>query len=258
MTALLAIGLIGGGLLGLGKGISKSEQRKAEYEDRLQEMDRQKEVLDSQYNQAKESHNLATQQAKERTQEANTELDLLGKQTLENRDLALDQTGKAGAMQSGAQALQLATLAIQNKVQEGQATQQAATSGFRGSGSAMNPVSNVQLASEMATEQAKMQSKLANYQTYASAISTYTSANQQADAYARQIDQNKSELQRQLASHDLQMAQVRENYELQGGYLSSDIQYMKTEGKKALREAQGWDIVGGMLGGALSGGAMFS
>ena len=61
MTALLAMAIIGG-VLGLGKGISKSEQRKAEYEEKLQEVDRQVEVLGSQNNQAEESHNLDTQQ----------------------------------------------------------------------------------------------------------------------------------------------------------------------------------------------------
>lgn len=258
MTALLAIGLIGGGLLGLGGGVSKSKQREAEYQDKLQELNRQKEVLDTQFSQAKDSYNLASTQARERTEETNTELALLGKETLENRDLALGQTGKSGAMQSEINAMQLATLAIQNQMQVGQATQQAATSGFRGSASAMNQVTNAQLATEMATEQARMQSKLSNYQTYASAVRTYTSATQQAEAYNRQIDQNKNELDRQLVSLDLQMNQQKERYELEGGYLSSDIEYMKTEGRKALRSAQTWDILGGTLSGALSGGAMFA
>jgi len=258
MTPLLAVGLIAGGLLGLGGGASKAKQREAEYQDKLQDLNRQKEILDTQYSQAKDSYNLATQQAKMKTQESNTELALLGRETIENRDLAIDQTGKAGSMQSAINASQLATLAIQNQMQVGQATQQAATSGFRGSASAMNQVTNAQLATEMATEQARMQSKLSNYQTYASAVGTYTSATQQAEAYSRQIDLNKSELSRQLESFDLQMGQQKEMYDLQGGYLSSDIHYMETEGKKALQSAKGWDIVGGTIGGALSAGAMFA
>lgn len=255
---LLALGIIGGGLLGLGSGISKSKQRKAEFEGKLEDLNRQKELLDTQFSQVKDSYNLATSQAKARTADQKDELSLLSKQTLENRDLALDQTGKAGRMQSEIGAMQLATLAIQSKMEEGAATQQAATSGFRGTGSALNTIEVVKLASEMATEQAMMQNKLNRYQTYASAVGTYTSATQQSEAYERQIDMNERELDRQLAQMDLQMEQEREMYEQRGGYLSSDIHYMKTTGKKALSDAQAWDIIGGTASGALSGGAMFS
>lgn len=256
--SLLALGLIAGGALGLINGASKARQREAEYEDKLEELNRQKKILDTQFSQAKESHELATVQAKAQTDEANKELDLLGKETLDNRDLALDQTAKAGSMQSEVNALQLATLAVQNTQQVGQARQQAASSGFRGTGSAMNLVDNTSQSAKSATAQAKMQSRLSNFQTYASAVNNYTSATQQAEAYERKIEQNKNALDRQLEAMDLSMEQTSQMYELQGGYLGSDIEYLKTKGKKALGGAQWWDVTGGMLNGALNGGAMFA
>lgn len=256
--SLLLIGAIAGGALGLASGVSKSKQREAEYRDKLEDLNRQKQVLDTQFNQAKESHQLATTQAKEQVSEANAELDLLGQETIDNRDMALEQTSKAGSMQSEVNAMQLATLAVQNTQHTGDARQQAATSGFRGTGSALNLVDNAKRSAQSATSQAKMQSKLSNYQTYASAVSNYTSANQQAAAYARKIDQNKNELDRQLTKLDQNLSHTQDMYQLQGGYLASDIEYLKSEGKDALKDAQLWDIAGGTLGGALNGAGMFA
>ena len=103
-----------------------------------------------------------------------------------------------------------------------------------------------------------MQSKLSNYQTYASAVNSYTSATHQADAYTRKIEQNKNDLDRQLAMLDQNLTQAEETYQLQGGYIGSDIEYLKTDGKKALGDAQFWDVAGSVLNGALNGGAMFA
>ena len=256
--SLLALGLIAGGALGLINGASKANQREADYQDKLEELNRQKTILDTQFNQAKDSYDLSTSHAKQQVSEANNELSLLGQETLDNRDMSLAQTSKAGSMQSEVNAMQLATLAVQNTQQTGEARQQAATSGFRGTASALNLVDNAKRTAQSTTAQAKMQSKLSNYQTYASAVGNYTSATQQADAYARKIEQNKNDLDRQLAALDQNLAQTEEMYQLQGGYLASDIDYMKKEGKKALGNAQFWDVTGGMLNGALSGGAMFA
>ena len=255
--SLLALGIIGGGLLGLGSGLSKAKQREADYQDKLEDLNRQKQLLDTQFSQAKQSHELATDQAKAQVSEANAELNLLGQETIDNRDMALDQTAKAGSMQSEVNAMQLATLAVQNTQQTGEARQQAATSGFRGSGTALNLVDNADRQAQSSTAQARMQSKLSNYQTYASAVSNYTSATQQAEAYARKIQQNQNDLERHLASLDQNLGHAQELYELQGGYLASDIQYMNTEGKDALAGAMFWDAAGGMFGGAFNGAGLF-
>ncbi|MGE0075342.1 MAG: hypothetical protein AB7S52_08955 [Sphaerochaetaceae bacterium] len=256
--SLLALGLIAGGAIGLINGASKARQREADYEDKLEDLNRQKTILDTQFNQAKESHELATTQAKQQVSEANQELTLLGQETLDNRGMSLAQTSKAGSMQSEINAMQLATLAVQNTQQTGEVRQQAATSGFRGTASALNLVDNAKRSARSTTAQAKMQSKLSNYQTYASAVGNYTSATQQADAYTRKIEQNKNDLDRQLATLDQKLSQADEMYQLEGGYIGSDIEYLKTEGKKALGAAQWWDVTGGMLNGALSGGSMFA
>lgn len=246
-----------GGILGLARGASTAELRKAEYEGKLEELDRQRKLLDMQFSQEMMGHELGVRQATARTEEANKELQLLSEETLDNRDLALEQTARTGSMQSEINAMQLATLAVQNTRQVGQARQQAATSGFRGMGSALNVVEQARSTARLSTIQAKMQSRMANYQTYASALHSYTSATQQAQAYQRKIEQNRTELDRQLAAMELEMEQKRQLYELQGGYLASDIEYMNREGKRALETAMFWDVTGGLTLGAMQGVTMF-
>lgn len=245
-------------LLGALNGLFKARQREADFQDKLEDLNRQKAALDTQYNQARESHELATQQSKDQVKEANEELSLLSRETLDNRDMALDRTSKAGSMQSEVNAMQLATLAVQGKQQTGDARQQAATSGFRGTGSALNLVENAKRSVESATAQARMQSKLSNYQTYASAVSNYTSATQQADAYVRKITQNNNQLERHLAELDLGMEHTTETYEQQGGFLAADIDYMNTKGRKAVDDAKVWDVVGGAFDGLMTGIQLFT
>ena len=105
---------------------------------------------------------------------------------------------------------------------------------------------------------AQKQNKIARFQTYSSALNTYISANQQEAAYRRKIEMNERALGRELAKLDLGLAQAREMHELQGGYLASDLEYLQTEGRKALTGAQVWDVIGGGLGGMFQGMAMFA
>lgn len=258
LSGLMAFGMIAGGLLGMGRGIGKAKQREAEYQDKLEEIQRQQTILDTQFNQARQSYELGVSQARESTAEANAELDLLATETIVNRDRVVGQTQKAGAMQSVVNAMHLAELQVQNTQQTGAARQQAATSGFRGTGTAQARVENAISAGEAAKDIAQKQNKIATFQTYASALNTYTSANQQEDAYRRKIEMNESALGRELAKLDLGLAQTREMHELQGGYLASDLEYLKTEGKKALDSAKVWDVFGGIGGGILQGLGMFA
>ncbi|MDC7229717.1 MAG: hypothetical protein PQJ48_05370 [Sphaerochaetaceae bacterium] len=258
MGGLLVLGAVAGGLMGAINGRNKAAQREAEYQDKLEDLNRQKTLLDTGYNQAKQSYNLGVEQAKAGTAEANTELNLLAEETLANRDMALEQTATAGSMQSTVNALQLATLEVQNTQQTGAARQQAATSGFRGTGTAQARVENAISAGATAKDTARKQNQIARYQTYTSALNNYVSANQQEAAYRRKITQNNNALEREIGKLDLQLAQAKETYELKGGYLASDINYLKTEGRKALDSARKWDIIGGGFGGFLQGMAMFA
>lgn len=258
MVTLAAGMAIAGGVLGLAKGISKQNQRKQEYEDKIQELERQQAMLDTQYSQAKESVGLATEQSKIVAAENKAELNLLATETIANRDMSIGMTAEAGSMQSEINAMQVATLAVQNQQQEGQARSQAASSGFRGTGTAMNLVDNATRQGDASMSQARMQSKVSNFQTYGSALSTYTSANQQAEAYERRIVQTEKQLERDLQKYDLQLSQAKETYDQKGGYLAADLTYLEGDGKKALGWARTMDVVGGVFSGAAQGYSMFS
>jgi len=255
---LMAFGAITGWALGLIGGGRKAAQREAEYQDKLEEIQRQQTILDTQFNQARQSYDLGVSQARESTAEANAEINLLATETIVNRDRVVGQTQKAGAMQSVVNAMQLAELQVQNTQQTGAARQQAATSGFRGTGTAQARVENAIGAGVAAKNIGQKQNKIATFQTYSSALNTYISANQQEAAYRRKIEMNESALGRELAKLDLGLAQTREMHELQGGYLASDLEYLRTEGRKALDSAKTWDIISGGLRGAFQGLAMFA
>ena len=241
-----------GAALGAINGISQMNQRNAEYEDRLDELNYQKNILDKQYSQAQTSFNLSLNHQKEQTERANAEIGILADQTIANRDTSIGQQAKAGAMQSQLNAMQLATLNVQNQQAEGTANQQVATSGFRNSGTAGNVRDNAQRNSRLSTKQANLQVSMSNFQTYASALNTFTSANQQYDAYQRQVALNNENLDDQLEEMQLQMDQTTEMYNLQGGYIGSQIDYLNGEGKNALDQANGWGFFGSVLSGALS------
>lgn len=255
---LMVLGAVAGGILGGIGGKRKADQREAEYQDKLEEIQRQQTILDTQFNQAKQSYDLGVSQARESTEEANAELNLLATETIVNRDRVVGQTQKAGAMQSVVNAMQLAELQVQNTQQTGAARQQAATSGFRGTGTAKARVENAISAGDAAKDIAQKQNKIARFQTYSSALNTYISANQQEDAYRRKIEMNESALGRELAKLDLGLAQTKEMHELKGGYLASDLEYLQTEGREALDDARKWDILGGGIGGFFQGMAMFA
>lgn len=256
--ALMVLGAVAGGAMGAVGGKRKADQREAEYQDKLEEIQRQQTILDTQFNQARQSYDLGVSQAKESTSEANADLDLLATETIVNRDRVVGQTQKAGAMQSVVNAMQLAELQVQNTQQTGAARQQSATSGFRGTGTSQARVENAIGAGEAAKNIGQKQNNIARFQTYSSALNTYVSANQQEDAYRRKIEMNESALGRELAKLDLGLAQTREMVGLQGGYLASDLGYLQTEGKEALDDARYWDILGGGIGGFFQGMGMFA
>jgi len=254
MSVLLALGLIGG----LAKGIASANSRNAEYQDKVEELNRSKEQLNQQYSQAKDSYSLSVDQAKDSLADTNKELGLLADETLANRDMAIKQTATSGGMQSQLDAAQIATLAVQNEQSVGAANQAAATSGFRGTGTAKNVVKNTQSSADDAMAQARMQSDLSKYQTYASAVSTYTDANQRVASYNRKIEQNQTDTDRQLEALQLQMDQTTDSYNLQGGYLASDLEYLQTKGKSAMQFGATTDLFGGLFGGLASGAQLDS
>lgn len=253
----LTLALIGGGL-GLLNGWGNSSARKAEFEDKKTDLERQQASLKENYSQAQSSYNLATENANAVAQENKDEYNLLADETLANRDTTLEQTATNGSMQSQVNAAQIATLAVQSKQSEGAANQSVATSGFRNTGTAMNLVENAKSSNADTMKQAKMQSKLANSQTFTQAVNNYTSANQQIDAYQRRVEQTESQLERDLSKLDLQMEQTKKTYDLQGGYLTADLETMN--GKEAANNlwwAQAGDWVSGVVSGATSLSSFF-
>lgn len=255
IAAAITGGLAGG--LGAFRGTNKAKQREAEYQAKLEELEQSQKELDLSFNQAKESYNLGVSQARAEIGEANKENELLAKQTLENRDMQLGHASRTAADQSKVSTNQLATLAVDLKQQEAEATQASATSGFRGTGSALNLVDNAKSRSKTTLAAARMQKEVSEYQSYASAVQNYTSLNQQEAAYRRKIEQNNSSLHRELARLDLQMHQAEGMHELRGGYLGDQIEYMKTEGSKAVKEAGIWDVINGTIDGIMQGVSLF-
>lgn len=256
--ALMVLGAVAGGVIGAVGGKNKADQREAEYKDKLEDLQRQQTILDTQFNQARQSYDLGVSQATSNTSEANAELGLLATETIVNRDRVVGQTQKAGAMQSVVNAMQLAELQVQNTQQTGEARQQAATSGFRGTGTAQARVENAISAGDAATGIARKQNQIARFQTYSSALNSYTSANQQEDAYRRKIVMNENALERELTRLDLGMQHAGDMHELQGGYLASDLHYLKTEGRETLDDARKWGIISGGVGGFFQGMGMFA
>lgn len=255
---LMVLGAVAGGILGGLSGRRKADQREAEYQDKLEEIQRQQTILDTQFNQARQSYDLGVSQAKESTAEANAELNLLATETILNRNRVVGQTQTGGAMQSMVNAMQLAELQVQNTQQVGAERQQAATSGFRGTGTAQARVENAISAGNAVKGIAQKQNKIARFQTYSSALNTYISANQQENAFRRKIEMNERALGRELAKLDLGLAQASEMRQLQGGYLASDLGYLQTEGRKALEDANKWDIISGGFGGFFQGLSIFA
>jgi len=250
---LLAALAIGGAIGGLLKGSASANARQADYEDKVEELNRSKETLTTQYSQAGASDALARSQALLVAKENKAEFNLLADETLANRDMAITQKGKASSMESQINATQIATLAVENEKAMGAAGQQVATSGFRGTGTAGNVADEAKRAAAVSLAQAKAQNNLVNFQSYASAVSAYTSANQQIASYKRKVDAVDSDYQRNIASLDLRKAQTKELYDQQSGFLTEDIGYMEGEGYTAMKQASALDVLGGLFGGLFDG-----
>lgn len=248
---LLGLG-IASAVSGIFGASSRWAQRNAEYQSQMQDLDRQKNQLDEQNRQFQESYGLAVSTAKDRTSEQNAELDLLGQQTVGDRDASLGVTAKGQEMQQGVEQMQLATLVVDASKAEGVAVQQAASSGFRDDGTLMDSVEQVNRDTSDSIRQAKAQLSLSRYSTFQGAKQAYTSATQQADAYQRQVEMNSSELQRQLGELALKKQQVDETYKRQAGYIDSDINYMQTTGKNLKNLANHADLFASMVSGANS------
>ena len=253
MLGLLIGSAIVGGVIGLGNGIASAKSQQAGFDDKLTELNHSVETLDSNYNQATASYELSKKQSIEAAKATTDEYSFLAEETLENRDTSLAQSATTGSMQSQVNAAQIATLEVENEKAVGTANSAAASSGFRGTGTSKNIVDNAKSSGADIIKQAKMQASLSNAQTYNQAVNNYTSANQQEAAYQRRIAETEDTLDRTLASLDLAQDQAEENYTREGGYLTSDIDYMNTEGKSALKSSKAWNIISGLFGGASSG-----
>jgi len=255
--SLIALAVLGGSLLGMIGGKAKADERRAQFDDKLEDLNRQKSVLDLQFTQFQANDALSRDILKADLLSQNKELDLLADQTIANRDMAITQRAKTGAMQSHVDAAGIATLAQQSKQAESEANQRAAGSGFRGTGTAKNAVVNAQRAGSAALDQGRLQAAVSLYQTHATALNAYVSANQQADAYQRQMEQNEADYSQGIQRLDLGLQQAQQTYDLQGGFLASDIDYMNGEGKQTLNGAMAWDILGGMFSGGVDAYKLF-
>ncbi len=256
--SLLAVALVGGALLGFGQGRQEAKARELEYDQKLLDLQRAQKELTMQYTQAGESYDLAVEHAQEVLKEQTQELELLAKQVQETRDRQLGQQQRTARMQSTQQVMQLSTLAVESAHAEGRAVQEAAASGFRGAGTALASAAGAREAGQFAMQQATQQAKMSNFQTYAATLEQYTAATQQKEQYIRKIDQAESAHERWTEQTELQWEHQQDLFDLHGGFLAEDIEWMEGEGYDAMKSAQRWDVISGTMGGMSWGASMFS
>lgn len=213
----LFLALVGAGISIVSSVISassKNSQMQSEYDDKLQELQREQVQLTQQ--KANASADVSR---------ANALLDTKISNTTTNQNTAKEQSANSLAATDQITNAQMATLKVQAMQAEGQAQQQAANSGFRNVGSATANVYNQQQTDKDAIATQEAENNLQKYQTFSNAKNTYTSYSQQITDY-----------QTQKASNT---AQYEENWAEDGVY------QMQLENTSAdYKELQDYDIAG--------------
>ena len=213
---------------------SSTWNRVVQSQETKKELKTQKSNLETSYNNAVSQNSayygLMRQNATNNTTRANA---YLNKQTgyLEaNRDNAVEVAGRVLKDQTAINQAQIAALKIEGAKAEGAGVQQAATSGFRGTGSALNAKLDASESYRRSVATAQAQANLQRYSSYQDAVNAYTSATQQAELYKKQVEMNNSALQDQLNMYNKQQEWAKTNldtqYEQNKKAIQNDIEYM--------------------------------
>lgn len=251
---MLTLLTIAGLAAGLFKGHAAASEKQAAFDDKIEELERSKELLKADYQSNIESFDLSEKHLNQQADSKKEEYSFLSGQVLENRDRTLDQTATIGSQHSEINAQQIATLLVQADQAEGAANQSVATSGFRNTGSARNVVVNTKSQNQSAIDQSRLQAKMSRTQTFSEALNNYTDANQQMESYQRQIQYTEEARLRSEEEINLKRKQNKDSYDLRGGYLAADLDYMNSQDAK---DALAWSKAGSVLSGGLDGATSF-
>ena len=247
MVAALAII---GAAIGMAGGIANSFAKQSEYDNTLFELKTKRDMLDQQYSLKKEQINAVAGE-----NVAELETNIADANITRGANLSSSATNMVD--QQRIANMQIAQLQVEAAEAKGAAVQDVAMSGTRlmtdENGNVINSgVFNTSRRAARAEEQAKAQAQINMRQSFASATANYTDATMRMQSYRRQIASTRSQLERDLASLDL-------NYNQQRYELSSDIEYMESDaGERQLRLSIISSILGGTMNGASSGLKLYS
>lgn len=239
-----------GALLGMAGGISNAFAMQSEYDNTLFELKVKRDMLDKQYDLKKQQIN---EVADESVAELNTNI---AEENLA-RGITAGSSAKNMVDQQRVANMQMAELQVQAAEAKGAAVQDVALSGTRLMRDAEGNVYNAGAystarAAERSAAQAKAQIQINMRQSFSSAVANYTDSSLRMESYRRRINATKNQLERDLASLDLNYNQSR--YEL-----TSDIEYMQSDaGERQLRRSMIGAILGGTANGISSGLKLYS
>ena len=238
--SILTLGFVGSAL-GMMGGFANAFAMQSEYNETLAELLNKRQMLDEQYDLKKQQIN---EVADESVAELNTNI---AEQNLA-RGITAGASAKNMVDQQRLANMQMAELQVQAAEAKGAAVQDVALSGTRLMRDAEGNVYNAGAysttrAAERSVAQAKAQMQINMRQSFASAVANYTDSSLRMESYKRRIAATKSQLERDLASLDL-------NYRQSRFELTSDIDYMESDtGERQLRRS----MLGAIFGGAANG-----
>lgn len=166
--------------------------------------------------------------AKNSTDRANEYLNQQTGYVEANRDNAAKVAGRVLKDQGAINAAQIAALKVDGSKAVGVGVQQAAVSGFRGTGSALNAMYDASESYRRSVATAQAQANLQRYSSYQDAVNAYTSATQQAELYKKQVEMNNAALTDKLALLDKQQEMSKKQLQYQLDDVNSDIDYMNS------------------------------
>ena len=246
LGAIAAVGAV----IGMVGGFANAFAMQSEYNETLAELINKRQMLDEQYD-------LKKQQINEVAKESVAELDAnIGEENLA-RGITAGSSAKNMVDQQRLANMQMAELQVQAAEAKGAAVQDVALSGTRLMRDAEGNVYNAGAystirAATRAEDQAKAQIQINTRQSFASAVANYTDSSLRMESYKRRIATTKSQLERDLASLDL-------NYRQSRFELTSDIDYMESSsGERQLTLSMLGAIFGGTANGLSSSLKLYS
>jgi len=235
----LFLGLVGAGISIVSSVISassKSSQMQSEYDDKLQELQREQAQLTQQ--KANASADVSR---------ANALLDTKISNTTTNQNTAKEQSANSLAATDQITNAQMSALKVQALQAEGQAQQQVANSGFRNAGTATANVYNQEQTDKDAIATQEAENNLQRYQTFSNAKNTYTSYSQQISDYQTQKASNTAQYEESWGENGV--------YQMQLKNTSADYKELQDYDIAGAKSQAFWGTALSGVGQALSGAA---